>query len=281
MKTSMSHISSIQRARFIPVLLGMVLLGAMVALKLGVASSHAAVSPTMHAFVHEDNSIGLTFDDGTPVGNQNRTPPTIPPGAYTIRVVDDATEHNFHLSGPGVDLATGTGETSSPTWSVTLQPGSTYRFQCDTHSDFMYGVFQTSGTSSSSGGGSSSSGSSSGSTSSSSSSSSGSGTASPGSTPAASLRGTLAGTVGSAGKLTLAFQGRAVSKLQPGRYKITVADKSPARSFVLKEKGHSAMTVSGVSFVGTHSVTVNLTAGQWTFYTSAGRASVSAFSVAS
>ena len=93
----------------------------------------------MHAFVHEDNSIGLTFDDGSAVGNQDRTPPTIPPGTYTIRVVDDATEHNFHLSGPGVDQATGTGDTSSPTWTVTLQPGSTYKFQCDTHSDFMYG----------------------------------------------------------------------------------------------------------------------------------------------
>jgi len=79
----------------------MVILGAAVALKLGVGSSHAAVSSTMHAFVHEDQSIGLTFDDGTAVGNQARTPPTIPPGAYTIRVVDDATEHNFHLSGRG------------------------------------------------------------------------------------------------------------------------------------------------------------------------------------
>jgi hypothetical protein len=274
----MSHSPSIQRARFIPVLLGMVLLTATVALKLGVGSSHAASSPTMHAFVHEDNAIGLTFDDGTAVGNQDRTPPTIPPGAYTIRVVDDATEHNFHLSGPGVDQATSTGESSSPTWTVTLQPGSTYRFQCDTHSDFMYGVFQTSGTATSSGG--SSSGSSSSSSSSTGSSTSGS-TKSATSTPAASLRGTLAGTVRSAGKLTLALQGKAVSKLKAGRYKITVADKTPARSFVIKKKGHSATTVSGVSFVGTHSVTVNLTAGQWTFYSSAGLASTSAFTVVS
>ena len=282
MKTSMSHISSIQRARFIPVLLGMVVLAATVALKLGVGSSHAAVSPTMHAFVHEDNSIGITFDDGTGVGSQARTPPTIPPGTYTIRVVDDATEHNFHLSGPGVDMATATGATSSPTWTVTLQPGSTYRFQCDTHFDFMYGVFQTSGTSSSSGGsssGGSSTGSSSGGSSSGGSSSSG-GKSTTSTADRAAFRGTLAGTVGSAGKLTLALQGKAVSKLKAGRYKITVADKTPARSFVVKEKGHSAITVSGVSFVGTHSVTVNLTAGQWTFYTSAGGKSTSSSSSA-
>ena len=72
-----------------------------------------------------------------------------------------------------------------------------------------------------------------------------------------------------------------MSKLKAGRYKITVADNTRARSFVIKEKGHAAITVSGVSFVGTHSVTVNLTAGQWTFYSSAGPASTSAFTVVS
>jgi plastocyanin len=261
-------------ARFIPVFLGMLVLATTVALKLGVGSSHAAVSSTMHAYVHEDNSIGITFDDGTAVGSQARTPPTIPPGTYTIRVIDDAVGHNIHLSGPGVDMATGVDTTASPTWTVTFQAGGTYRFQCDTHFDFMYGVFQTSGTASSSSSSSSS-------TSSSSSSPSSSRSTSTTSKPVASLRGTLAGTVGAAGKLTLALQGKPFSKLKAGRYKITVADKTPARSFVVKEKGHSAITVSGVSFVGTHSVTLNLTAGSWTFFTSAGATSTSSFSVIS
>ena len=260
-----------------PVLLAMVLLAATVALKLGAGSSHAAVSPTMHAFVHEDNSIGLTFDDGTGIGNQDRTPPTIPPGAYTIRVIDDATEHNFHLFGPGVDMATDTGGVSSPTWSVTLQPGSTYKFQCDTHFDFMYGVFQTSGTASSSGGstGGSSGGTSSGGTSSGGTSSGG--TSSGGSQTV--LLGTLSGTVGAVGKLTLALRGKPVTKLKAGHYKIAVSDKTHVRSFVVKEKGHPAITISSAPFVGTHSVTLNLTAGQWTYYTSAGAKSTSSFVV--
>jgi hypothetical protein len=269
MRTAISHTAPIRRARFFIVLLAMVLLGATAALRLGVSSSHAAVSPTMHAFVHEDQSIGLTFDDGTSVGNQARNPPVIPPGAYTIRVVDDATEHNFHLFGPGVDQATDTGGTSSPTWTVTLQPGSTYRFQCDSHADFMYGVFMTSGTASSSGGTS---------TGVTSTVSSGGTTLTTG-TPAA-FRGTLAGTVRAAGKLTLALQGKAVSRLKAGRYKITVADKTAARGFVLKEKGHAAVTISSAAFVGTRSVTVDLTAGQWTFYTSAGLKSTGSFVVA-
>jgi len=74
-------------------------------------------------------------------------------------------------------------------------------------------------------------------------------------------------------------QGKAVSKLKSGRYKITVVDKTPARSFVVQQNNHSATTVSGVSFVGTRSVTLNLTAGQWAFYSSAGTKSKSSFIV--
>ncbi len=285
----LSQNSSIQRARIIPVFLAMLVMGATVALKLGVGrsdaavSSNTAVSPTMHAVVHENNDIALTFDDGSPVGSQAREVPTIPAGTYTVRVIDDASEHNFHLVGPGVDMATGTGDSATPTWTVTFQAGGTYRFVCDTHSDFMYGVFQASGSSagSSSGGssgGSSSGGSSSGGSSSGGSSSSGSKSGSSGSS-SSSLRGTLAGTVGADGQLKLAFQGKAVSKLKSGRYKITVVDKTPVRSFVVQENKRSPITVSGASFVGTHSVIVDFKVGQWTFYTSAGKKSKSSFIV--
>jgi len=284
----LSQISSIQRARIIPVFLSMVVLGATVALELGVGSSHAAVSShtavssTMHAFVHEDDSIGLTFDDGSPVGLQARDVLTIPPGTYTIRVIDDADLHNFHLDGPGVDMTTSVEGLSSPTWTVTFQPAGNYRFQCDVHPDFMFGLFQASGGSSSTGSsGSSSTGTSSSGSSPSGSSSSGSTSTGVSSTSggAQTLRGTLAGTVSSAGNLKLMLQGKAVSKLKSGRYKITVVDKTPARSFVVQQNNHSATTVSGVSFVGTRSVTLNLTAGQWAFYSSAGTKSKSSFIV--
>ena len=130
--------------------------GAALGVYLGVA--RAAVSQTMHAFVHQDDSIGLTFDDGSQVGNQAAVPPTIPPGTYSIRVLDDASEHNFHVVGPGVDQSTDIGGSATPSWSVTLQPGSIYRFVCDNHPDFMYGTFQTSGQSSGSSGSGSSGG---------------------------------------------------------------------------------------------------------------------------
>ena len=269
----------------------MVVLGATVAPKLGVGSSHAAVSShtavssTLHAFVHENDTIELTFDDGSPVGSQARTPPTVPPGTYVIHVIDDADIHNFHLTGPGVDMATSVGGIAGPTWTVTFQAGGTYEFLCDAHPEFMYGMFVASGASSSSGSSSSGSSSSGFPSSGSSSSSSSGGSSSSGKSSAvssnsgASLSGTLAGTVSSDGKLTLVLRDKTVSKLRSGHYKITVVDKTPARSFVVRENKHSPITVTGVSFVGTHSVTVDFKAGRWTYYTSAGKKSTSSFIV--
>lgn len=241
-------------------------------------STHHAVSSTLHAFVHDDESIGLTYDDGTPVGNQSRVPPTIPPGTYTVKVIDDTTQHNFHLTGPGVEQSTGIGDMASPSWTVTFQAGGQYEFVCDEHPDFMYGYFNGAGAGS---GGSSSGGTSSGGTSSGGSSSGGTssgGTSSSGGTKT-SLLGTLIGRVNPAGKLTLTYGGIPVTKVKAGRYKITVADKSPKRSFLVKRAGSTATTVTSVSFVGTRSVTLNLLAGKWDFYTSAGAKSTTLFTV--
>jgi hypothetical protein len=270
-----------KRVRYLPVLLAAALLAAVGAR--AAFSSHADVSQTMNAFVHDDASIGLNFADGTPVGTQARTPPVIPPGTYTIRVNDDAQEHNFHITGPGVDQSTDVGGYGSPTWTVTFQPGQTYRFLCDAHPDFMFGVFTTSGTST---GGTSSGGTASGGTSSGGSVSIGgtsSGGTSAGGTSSggthSTLLGTLIGRVNPAGKLTLTYSGIPVTKVKAGRYKITVADKSPRRSFLVQQAGHAATTISGVAFVGTHSVTLQLASGKWSFFTSAGAKSSTSFSV--
>jgi len=298
---SLSQLSSLQtsplrRARFVFVFLGMVVLAATVALKLGAGGSNAAVSAslavssTMHAVVHQNNDIFLTFDDGSAVGNQDRVPPTIPAGTYTIRVVDDTGEHNFHLVGPGVDMQTSVTDNATPTWTVALQNG-TYRFVCDSHVDFMYGLFQVSGAGGASGGsgggssgGGSSGGGSSGGGSSGGSGSPGSGGSGSGGSKAgsgAAVLGTLAGAVNAGGKLVLKLNGKAVSRLKSGRYKITVVDKTTARSFLVQQAKQAPITVSGVSYVGTRSVTLTLKAGQWTFFTSAGPKSKSSFTVTS
>ncbi|MET0561067.1 MAG: plastocyanin/azurin family copper-binding protein [Gaiellaceae bacterium] len=62
------------------------------------------------------------------------------PGAYVIEVEDLSEEHNFHLSGSGLNRATEIGETGKATWTVTFTDG-TYRYVCDPHSGTMNGSF--------------------------------------------------------------------------------------------------------------------------------------------
>lgn len=262
----------------VPVACGAAVLALTAAVAHGASQSHRAVSSTLHAFVHDDASINLLYDDGTPVGSQARNEPTIPPGTYTIKVVDDAFDHNFHIMGPGVDESTDVGGTSSPTWTVTFQPGGEYRFQCDEHPDFMWGAFQATGTATSSGSSSTGSSSSSGSTASGSTSSGGSGlssgVSSSGSSASggtAAVAGTLAGRVSAAGALTLSLGGHAVTKLAAGRYRVTVVDASKKRGFSLQQAGHAATAVTGVSFVGTHSITVTLAHGKLTVFAAPGK----------
>ena len=62
-------------------------------------------------------------------------------GKYTIVVRDLASNHNFHLSGPGVNKKTSTPAKGSKTWTVTLKKG-TYRYVCDPHASLMKGSFK-------------------------------------------------------------------------------------------------------------------------------------------
>ena len=62
-------------------------------------------------------------------------------GKYKITVHDKSSEHNFHLTGPGVNKKTTVAEVGTRTWTVTLKKG-TYKFVCDPHSDTMNGSFK-------------------------------------------------------------------------------------------------------------------------------------------
>jgi plastocyanin len=56
-------------------------------------------------------------------------------------VVDDRSGiHNFHLTGPGVNVKTDVAATGKKTFTVTLKKG-TYRFVCDPHASSMKGSF--------------------------------------------------------------------------------------------------------------------------------------------
>jgi len=61
-------------------------------------------------------------------------------GKVKIVVADRSSSHDFHLTGPGVNVRTSVAGTGTKTFTVNLKKG-TYRYVCDPHSSFMRGSF--------------------------------------------------------------------------------------------------------------------------------------------
>ena len=64
-------------------------------------------------------------------------------GKIVLVVSDKSDFHNFHLTGPGVNVKTAVPMIGSKTFRVTLKKG-TYRFVCDPHASTMKGSFRVS-----------------------------------------------------------------------------------------------------------------------------------------
>jgi hypothetical protein len=239
----------------------------------GADTSGAAVSSTLYAGFDADGFIHLSFADGTMIGTPSPPGSLVPAGTYSIVVnnngLDDSgNDHYFQLTGPGVNLSVGTNLYDTTTWTATFQPSSTYVYSDMLNPTTIREVFGTPG--------------------------SGAGTATPTSstvttTPGAPtggksptkptsnnpvgsaivpFRGDLAGSVNSKGALSLTEKGKKVATLVTGRYKIVVADHSKKSGFNIQEIRESGTVVTGTTFVGSHSVTLNLKPGQWFFYPS-------------
>ena len=114
-----------------------VLLAAFGVAAVGVPSAGTAVTQPLIATVGPGFSITLTDSTGAPVSH-------VDPGTYVIQVHDKGTLHNFHLRGPGVDMATDVDGVGDATWTVTFGDG-TYVYLCDAHPTQMRKTF-TSGT---------------------------------------------------------------------------------------------------------------------------------------
>ena len=69
--------------------------------------------------------IALTTEDGTPVD-------VVAAGDYTLVVDDPSRIHNFHLSGPGVDVETDIAGTGEESFDVSFEAGE-YSYICDPH----------------------------------------------------------------------------------------------------------------------------------------------------
>ncbi len=93
------------------------------------ASPAIAATPTIRGSVGPEDTIRLVTKPAKA-------------GSFRLVVQDRASDHNFRLRGPGVNVATSVGGTSAMTFRVTLRPGKTYTFVCDPHADEMRGSFR-------------------------------------------------------------------------------------------------------------------------------------------
>ena len=78
---------------------------------------------------------------------------------------------------------------------------------------------------------------------------------------------TLRATVGPGYTIALKQNGKKVTRLKAGSYRIVVADASGDHNFALRRVGGGpARSLTSVAFTGTRTVTVKLTNGRWEFY---------------
>jgi plastocyanin len=119
---------TITRARSL--LLGAVAVAALAA----TGSGSAAAAKTVNGTVGPGFTIGLTM--------QGKKVTKLKAGtAYRFVISDQASIHDFHLSGPGINrVLTGVEFTGTKSVVLKLKKGS-YRFVCDPHSGIMHGRF--------------------------------------------------------------------------------------------------------------------------------------------
>ena len=194
----------------------------------GATSSSA--NPQLFATVGPGFSIRLTHPDGSVVTK-------VDPGVYDIVVRDVANEHNFHLTGQGVDEFTDVEAIVDVTWIVTFG-NAEYTFMCDPHRTAMRGSFV-------------------------------SGTPpvivpTPTPTPSPAPR-KLTLTVGPAATIALTnAAGKRVSTVKAGAYAILVRDRSKLHNAHLVGKGVNRKT--GLAATGTQTWKVTLSAGPLRYF---------------
>lgn len=190
-----------------------------------------AQNPILRGTVGPGFTITLTNANGSAVS-------TLAVGTYDIVVNDLSADHNFHLTGPGVNQSTTVGGTGMVTWTVTLGNG-VYRFVCDPHASEMNGSFTV-----------------------------GTGVnpqPPPSPPPPPPPRVTrLNATVGPGFTISLrTTAGRRVASLRAGRYRITVRDRSRMHNFHLTGRGVNKKTTLG--YQGTTRWTLTLRRGTYRF----------------
>ena len=201
------------------------LLAACTALAALASPSIALAQTKLIGTVADPGTITLRTEAGAEVTD-------VPAGTYTIEVRDQSINHNFHLSGPGVDQRTEVETIATQTWTVTLQDRARYTFVCDPHNTVMRGSFTTGG-----------------------------GPPTPPPPPPPTRPPTLTATVGPGATISLrTSRGARVTRLKAGRYRIVVRDRSTMHNFHLSGPGVNKRTT--VRFRGSTTWTVTFRKGR-------------------
>ena len=251
-----------------------------VALALGAAvgSARAAqANPAIEVVFTTGGSVAASLPDGTALGATTGSAPVIPAGYYAVDLSGPGgciLQPLFDLEGPGVSVISDMagGEATVQVFNVYLRPNSTYSWRTDNVNPGTVWTFATSTnvvgaasgspTYASSASVSAPGGSASGHASSE--NAIGSALVTPAPPP---YRGTLSGSVSAAGRVALAFRGKAVASLAAGRYTLAVLDRS-SRSLVLETASRRAVLRIGAGPAGAQqAATVTLSAGTWLFTT--------------
>ncbi len=171
---------------------------------------------------------------------------------------DEGNDHIFHIFGPGVDYKAANVDTQA-TFSATFQSGATYTVQDALNPKISETIVATTAASAST----TTVATTTTSTTTTKKKPTSSDIVGSGIVP---FRGKLAATVSVAGKLALSTKGKPVNTLRAGLYTFIVVDKSAKRGFSIEKLKSNAIALTGVGYKGTHVKTVNLKAGQWTFF---------------
>jgi hypothetical protein len=219
-------------------------------------SSQAAVSQLIYAYFDVDGGLQFRYADSSSVGG------TIPPGTYTINLNnngadDEGNDHIFHIFGPGLDYKAANVDTQA-TFSATFQSGGAYTVQDALNPKISQTIVATIAV-----GASTTVATTTTATTTTKKKPTSSDIVGSGIVP---FRGKLAATVSVAGKLTLLTKAKPVNTLRAGLYTFTVVDRSAKRGFSIQKLKSNAIALTGVGYKGTHVKTVNLKAGQWTFF---------------
>ena len=167
---------------------------------LSLAAPAAAQAKDLFATVGPEFTITLRDDQNQPVTK-------LDPGDYRIVVEDRSDFHNFHLKGPGVDVATDIEQIGTVEWNVTFVEGR-YTFVCDPHASVMHGAFVV------------------------------------GNPPPLAVQ--LVATVGPKNTISLTQAGKKVTSLAAGSYVLVVRDRSKKLNFHLIGPGvNRKTTVAG------------------------------------